>query len=356
MKNKLLIGIISGAVIYLLCLLTLSGTHKIDNEFSYYDNIDFDFIIPKPWYSQIDEIEKLDFIDKVTPYYMTNKSISGNNIKIDFFIVEKNANLDKTPYSSTLLLKGKLSSVGEAVIDEKAQRTLNANLGDKITVTFGNEQCTFMISGIVRTNNFASKPTALIYFADGVKQGIKNSVKKLSYSGAYVDAIDIAKAEDYFNKSYRPIGKIGDRNWYDDEDSYEYMKKSIESMEVSKEITNTALLKANSVSKYTESTKSNIGILAITLVIDFVLYVLLWIIYLIGSSKTYRKRINNGEKVAEIVKEFRLGAFVTLFICSLFLIVSHAFIGKTSVIALVLVNIIAFAIINAQASKIITKK
>ena len=135
MKKKLLLGSISGIVIYLLCLMILSGTHKIDKEFSYYDNIDFDFIIPKPWYSQIEEIEELAFIDKVTPYYMTNKGISGSNIKIDFFIVEKNANLDKTPYSSTLLIDGKLPSVGEVVIDEKAQQSLCANLGDKITIT-----------------------------------------------------------------------------------------------------------------------------------------------------------------------------------------------------------------------------
>ena len=134
------------------------------------------------------------------------------------------------------------------------------------------------------------------------------------------------------------------------------MKKSIESMAVSKEITNTALLKANSLSTYTETSKSNLGVLFAALLCNFIIYILIWTIYLIGTSKTYRKRINNGEKLSKIVNEFRLGALLTLIVSSLLYIVSISLIGITSSIGLIIFNLIAFFIISLQINRIVNKK
>lgn len=356
MKKKIAVGIISAILIYLSSLLILSGAHKVDNEFRYYENINFDFIIPKPWYSQISEIENLDFINSVTPYYMTNKSINGSSIKLDFFIIEEDSDIEHTPYSRKMLISGDLPSNGELLIDLKAQQSIKANIGDEISTYFGDQLCSFKISGIVQTNQFASRPTALIYYESGVKNGIEESIKNLSYSGAFVDANNIAKAEDYFNKTYRAKGKIGERSWYKDDDSYEFMKNSIESKDVAKEIINTALLKANSLSSYTETSKSNIGLLLVTTFCNFIIFLLIWLVYLVGTSKSYRKRINNGEKVGKIIKEFRTGALITLLLTSLLYIVTVFLIGITSSVVLIIFNLIAFIIILSQTNRIVNKK
>lgn len=357
--KKIFIGFISGVFLFLSTFLILSTAKQIENETDYYNKIDFDFIIPKPWYSQISEIENMNFVSSIVPYYMTsrNVSVNGSSYKLDFYILEKNSDLTKTPYTPKLLINGKIPSNNEALIDKNTQNILNAQIGDEIQVSFGKELCKFIISGIVQPNNFASNPTVMVYYDGEVKKGIESSIENLSYSGAYLDAIDISIAEKYLNNEYRAKGKIGDKSWYENDEAYEYMKASIESMSVSKEITNIASIKANSLSKYEENVKHNVSLLFISIGVDFSLFILIWFIYLFISSKTYNELIKNGKKTTkQIVSSFRFGAFTTLLFDAFLLLLVKNKIGVISFIVLTSTSLLGFICVFIFTKGIVEKK
>lgn len=357
--KKLIIGLLSGVILFLSTFLVLSSTKQVENETDYYGNIDFDFIIPKPWYSQISEIESMDFINSVIPYYMTSKkaSINGSNSKLDFYILENNSDLTKTPYTVKLLITGKMPANNEALIDENVQKKLNVNIGDELKVSFGKESCNFKISGVVKSNKFASNPTVMIYFDGAVKKGIESSINTLSYSGAYVDAKDVSIAENYLNNEYRAKGKIGDKSWYPDNEAYEYTKSSIESLSVSNEIANVPSLKANSLSKYKENTKDNLASLFISIVVDFLLFILIWFIYLFISSKSYSESLKNGKTTTkQVISSFRYGAFITLLLDAVLLFLVRNKIGITSSVVLSIFSLIAFICVFIFTKRIVEKK
>lgn len=357
MKNKIFIGLISGVIIYLITFIVLKGTNSVKNESSYYDKIAFDFIVPKPWYTQIAELEQMDFISTVTPYYMTNKtaSLNGHNYNIDFYIVENGANLYNTPYTPFLLIKGNLPTENEALLDKKAADITNAAIGDTVSVTIGNETLKLKISGFVDINKFAAHPTALMYYTNSVKKAIESTIAHLSYSGAYIDVNNLAAAENYFNNVYRAKGKIGERGWYKDDNAYNYMKKSIKSANVAKEITNVSLLKANSYSKFQEAAKSNIQILFLAIIIQIIIYSLIWMLFLYFSSKTYRKRINNGEKASIIIIQFRIGEIFSAILNCLLLFLTKELLGITSTYCLIISNIVCVFFILIYTTRIIKR-
>lgn len=358
MKKKILIGVVFGIVIYLLNCLVLKGAVNVNNDINYYDNITFDFIIPRPWYTQISELEGLEFIDSVTPYYMTGKTadINGKNYNIDFYIVDIDAKLKNTPYSDSLLIEGGLPAADEILIDKKIFTIAEASIGDVVSMQIGDENISLKISGIVEANEFSSRPTALIYYNDFVKKGIESTIKHLSYSGAYVDVNNLASAETYFNKTYRAKGKIGERSWYKDDAAYNYIKESIESADVSKEITNVALLRANANSKFTEGIKSNIMTLVLAVIIEIIIYILIWEFFIHGTSKIYRKRINDGEKEKTIINEFRMGEIISTVLNCLLLFFTRTLVGITSAYCLIGFSIICFVFIFMHTTKIIKKQ
>lgn len=357
MRNKIFIGLISGVIIYLITFIVLKGTNNVKNESSYYDKIAFDFIVPKPWYTQIAELEQMDFISTVTPYYMTNKtaSLNGHNYNIDFYIVENGANLHNTPYTPFLLIKGNLPTENELLIDEKTAMITNGAIGDTINVIIGDENIKLKISGFVHTNKFAAHPTALMYYTNLVKKAIEAKIDHFSYSGAYIEVNNLAAAENYFNNVYRAKGKIGERGWYKDDNAYNYMKKSIESANVAKEITNVSLLKANSNSKFQEAAKSNIQILFLAIIIQIIIYSLIWILFLYFSSKTYRKRINNGEKESIIIIEFRIGEIFSAILNCLLLFLTKELLGNTSAYCLIVISIVCVLFMIIYTDKTIKR-
>lgn len=317
----LFLGFILGGIVSFL-----NFTNPYSNEIpNYYEKCSFDFIIPKPWYTQIPELKKMNIINDITPYYVTGRQISsgGKTLDIDLFLFEQGANMDITAFGTSLLKDGVSKLTGtEIILDERTANNLGIKIGDKISVGFGGKSLTLEVIGIVYPNKFSTRPTAATLFAGSIKSEIEDSVEQLSYSAAFVSSSSISEAESYFNNKYVAMGKIGKRSWYENDDSYEYMKKSIQNTSVAKEITNIGQLKANSLSDYDEANNREVQNLFISIILILVLTIVIWLLNLSISAKTYRNDIRLGVKVNSVINKFILGEFMTLvsFILVLFLL------------------------------------
>ena len=229
---------ISGAAfVYWTSCKTTDDVASISDD--YYERCNFDFIIPKPWYTQISEIKNMKFVDGIVPYFITEKKLTtkGRSIKVDLYIVEKDADFGMTPYSSALLTTGRIPDGTGIVIDEKTKRQLEVGVGDSVQISFQDGDIPFTISGISQTNKFSIYPTAVVLYTGKIKDTV-SSIENLSYTGAFVRVNDTEAGKKYFYEKYRALGKVGERSWYNDDESYEFMKKSIEGLSVEKEITN----------------------------------------------------------------------------------------------------------------------
>lgn len=227
---------IGGAVsIYWTSCKTTDEVASISDD--YYERCNFDFIIPKPWYTQISEIKNMNFVDGIVPYFITEKKLTakGRSIKVDLYIVEKDADFGITPYSPTLLSIGRLPDDTGIVIDEKTKRQLEVGVGDSVKISFQDGDIPFTISGISQENKFSIYPTAIVLYTGKIKD-IVSSIENLSYTGAFVSVNDIEAGKTYFYEKYRAMGKVGEQSWYNDAESYEFMKKSIEGLSVEKEV------------------------------------------------------------------------------------------------------------------------
>lgn len=319
--RKIGIGILLGiAFTYIACMMmsAAGNSRQSVSKSSYYDACDFDFIIPKPWYTQIQEIQDKDFVLNIIPYYVITRNAlsNGNACDIHLFLIEKSYGLDNTAYADSLLVEGTTLSDGTIVIDERTKQKLQANVGDTVTLSIGETTFTFKVAGVSRDNILFNYPTSVIYYDEAVKREIEASSVNLAYSAAYVKASDISAAESYFTRDYRAMGKVGERSWYESDDAYNFMKSSIGNQSFAREVINVSQLRAAEKANANEKKKSETQVRTIALLILAVVNQLFWLLYVLLTSKSYRERIKAGTKQQSVVSEFVLGELFTLLVFS----------------------------------------
>lgn len=357
--GKMFIGILLGAVLaYVTCSAISSGSKKSVSKVSYYDTCDFDFIIPKPWYKQIPEIQDKDFVSSVVPFYVTKRKISGkeNSCDVNLFMIEKYYGLNNTAYDDSLFIEGNGLFDGTVVIDERTKKSLNMNVGDDVSISIGDSTFKFKISGICRDNIFSNYPSSVIYYDGAVKREVESFIENLAYTGAYVKTSDVSAAENYFTRDYRAMGNVGDRSWYETDDSYNFMKASIEKQNVAKEVVNVAQLRVSEKSNVAERKKSESKVMFISFLIIFLGNFIFWLLYVLFSSKGYRERIKAGATQVSVVTEFILGEICTLIAFSACLYLLKGKENLIPVVPYMIVMLVSFILALLATSKIIWRK
>ena len=350
-------GVIFGIILAILPIILLSNSYQKKDNSSYYEKLSFDFIVPKPWYSQIQELKALSFIQNAVPYYMTSRKVSfnGKNADVDLYLIEKDANIDVTPFSSNVLLAGEKLTSNGIIIDERVRNLLNIGINDGVQISFGSENINFPVKGVVYQNQFATRPTAAVFYSGKVKSNIEQTVEHFSYSGAYIKAENIADTENYLNKNYRALGRVGERSWYKTESAYNYMKESIERTSVAKEIINVAQIKASVKSNSAEASKSYHKHLLFSTSTVFALPILFWLMILLASSKSYRKEMKNGKAMRKVIAGFYVSEILSLVVFILVLIVFKNMLQTTALITLFISAVISFILVMKSTSKIISR-
>ena len=353
--KKYIIGVLFGLILALTTGTILSSRIQTQNDIFYYEKLNFDFIIPKPWYSQVQELKTYSFVEDVVPFYLWERSFTSNDARtdVDVYLIEADSDENKTPFSSRLLLAGTSLSDNGIVIDSRTSDILKVSVGDSVAAVFGSYTVQFVVCGIVQRNLFSNKPTAVVYYTGDVKRGIEQTIQNLAYSGAYVKVNAIDVAEEYFNTAYRALGLVGERSWYKDDTSYEYMFDSISQINVEKEITNVPSLRANTLSQFKGARKHNIQVMTCSVISDFVLLIVFWLIFLLVTSRSYRARIKKGTNVEKVLREFLISEFLSVFFFALILILFH---GLYTSLPFICSIIISMGILFIVTKKIIIRR
>lgn len=353
----ILIGII--CTMFVCIMMSVAGNSRQSaSKNSYYDACDFDFIIPKPWYTQIQEIQDKDFVLNIVPYYMiTNKVLgNGNACDVQLFMIEKSYGMNNTAYADSLLVEGTTLSDGTIVIDERTRKNLHVNVGDDVSLTIGETTFTLKVSGVSRDNILFNYPTSAICYDDAVKREIEASSINLSYSAAYVKASDISAAESYFTREYRAMGKVGERSWYESDDAYNFMKTSIENQSFAREVINVSQLRAAEKANASEKKKNEAQVRLVTLILLAGGNLLFWLLYVLLSSKGYRERIKAGTTQKSVVSEFVLGEAFTLIAFAVCMYLLKWQEEGTGVIPYAAALFVSFVIVVLLTNKIVCRK
>lgn len=359
MKKNIIMGLMVGFLLSIIGYFFLCRLQETDYDVNYYGKVDFDFIIPSPWFNQISEIENKPFVADITPYYLTDREICSkhNNSEIYIYLIEENANLGITPFSEKFIIDGTALRQNGIVIDESVKNLLNVSVGDVLSIHIGSKVFEVEVNGVVQSNRFASKLSTAIYLSNEIKLAYEQNVRHAVYSAAFVKASDIVEAEHYFNEDYRAMGKAGDRSWYNDDDTYDFARNSIMEIPVGKEVTNIAQIKANAISNTDTAQKANIRILIYACLFVFVVNIIVWIAKIFAQLKTIREnRIRKkGEDVKKIVDEFKFGEIVTFIIFVLSFVLLKNIATNIQLVALAIFELLSLIVVISLTNKIFNR-
>lgn len=272
-----------------------------------YTAYNFDYIIPLPWYSQIEEIADLEFIDSIIPFYLY-RSTTSDNVPLDFdlLLVENDRDIDGTINLNTNC----------CIVDERFAEKLGLIVGDEIVFElFGTKQKR-TVSDILSSYPFSSRPTVFVELTDDVESLLMKNIRHLSYSGAYVRANNFQLADNYFYYKYYPLGKVGEPSWYENFETYNYMLNSITTTTAVNEIVSVEPLRLQQnqvLSDYYEKRDLNF---VMSLIIICLWIALPWIGLLLINKQKDEALLVLGFKTSAIIRRYFISFVITGLVAS----------------------------------------
>lgn len=283
-----LILIVAFSVINIFCFevpyLNTSSENLLIS--SVYTDSEIDFNIPSPTKNQLEDIEKLDFVDDTFGYYFTESSVEINdeNIRTKILFSDMTDSLDFTMYSSKRLISSSTTNLSNPIyVDYAFAKNNSVTLGDVIVFN-GIE---FQVGRIYQTNTYYD--SAIFAPLVGEQKDYIESALK-SYSGAYLKVNDISAADSYL-RNYKPLGRLKDRSEFETDEQYQIHYESWNNANYYNEITSFNE-KRNELNLKT-SNSYYIGII-LTVVITFVLFIIL---SFRKSEKSFANMNHNNAKV-----------------------------------------------------------
>lgn len=296
-----LIGLCS---IGIVCLFLIEPPAEIGVDYTAYN---FDYIIPRPWYSQIDEIADLGFVDSIIPFYLY-RSTTFDNVPLDFdlLLVENDRDFDVT-----INLDANC-----CIVDERFAEKSGLMVGDEIVFElFGTKQKK-TVSDVLPSYPFSSRPTIFAELADDVESLLMNNINHLSYSGAYIRANNFQLADNYFYYKYYPLGKVGEPSWYENSETYNYMLNSITTTTAVNEIISVEPLRlqqSHVLSDYYEKRDLNF---AMSLLIICLWITLPWIGLVLINKKGDEALLVLGYKISAITRRYIISFIISGLVAS----------------------------------------
>lgn len=317
----ILLGVILGLIILGITFLLIGRIGK--NQTFDYKLLNFDFIIPRPWYSQISELKALPFINNIVPYYMFYSNIENdeNSFDVDLYMLEEFSDMPGTPFlinsTSDSIPNSKTSTIPGVYIDNNLCNLMKCKQNDIINLNIAGTMMKFLIIGTLKETPFSHEPPCVIEFKGNVRDTVKNQVNRLAYSGAYVRTSDYSAGEQYFFNEYRPLGKVGDPTWYPDQTSYEFMYNSISSESVKNEVQSIHNLEALQNSDIKQFHKVIIQRFVIIAIVMFLIWIASWSAFIFGHREIDKNNIRLGISESRIrnayIGEEILGILIAAF-------------------------------------------
>ena len=178
-----------------------------------------DYIIQAPSAEQITEISQLEHIDKVTPYFYrtVDVPVGSKNISANLFIVESISDRDYTSFSDSLAQKVGTAGKDGIYVTEDLANNAGISVGDNLDLTLDGNLISFIVNGIYESDHRMVGGSLLTVLTDDVK----NAMKSLKYSGAYISSNNLQASDNYFENEYIPMGNLRSRDEFETDEAYQ---------------------------------------------------------------------------------------------------------------------------------------
>lgn len=204
---------------------------------SRYDNILYDYVVPKPGFDQVVNMKSEPHIEALVPFYQFNGSIKINNTNSFTTILVINDSTDTihTNFSAQRLIKSIEETTHSVYIDFALANQANIKLGDQILMNFSSYSFTYTVTRIYETDNsfVLNNGVVMVAVHDELAQFITN--QKFSYAGAYITSSQVNETSAYLS-TYKPLGLLKDRELFDSQDAYEVYLSNFNAINYSNEI------------------------------------------------------------------------------------------------------------------------
>lgn len=207
---------------------------------SLYENEKLNFDIPSPSYDQVSLLENETFIESVFPYFYTkvNLYVDGKARQTNLFFSDAFDKLDQTMYCKSRLIEtAKQDFSNPILVDYQFVQDTGVKIGSTISVSFGTDKIDFQVYAIYETNVYYDGGAVMAKWEGSQKEAIMALSPRLVYSGAYVQATDYQQCKNYFEKEYKPYGRLKDRSDFDTQEAYDIHYNAFMSANYANEIT-----------------------------------------------------------------------------------------------------------------------
>lgn len=256
-RHRFLLSLILVAALSLICVFLfvypyVSKQAESYNTQSIYKYSDLDFIAPEPSYEQVESIQGSNGIDKVFPFYMTKTQVSVNGATrtTTVLLSDDFANLDITMYNPDRLIESSNNNFDNPIlVDWQFCHETTAKLGDTVSFLIGGNNVDFQISAIYETNTLYDGGAIIANINAELAAVIRENSQNNGYSSMYVSASDYNICKSYLTTEYRPLGRLRDRESFDDEEQYQIHYDAIMSSGYANEITDFRIRESDAVVK-----------------------------------------------------------------------------------------------------------
>lgn len=236
MKNRFLFTFILTATISVLVgffFVVPNIKNAKDNALktSVYEKTEIDFDIPAPTKEQLNEIQNMDFIDFAFGYYYTETSVKANGKNITQKVIFSDCmdNVEITMFNINRVIEvGNADYNNPIYVDYDFVKKAGVGIGDEIELN----NIKFQVAAIYESNTYNN--AILAPLVGEQKTLIEN--KNNGYSGAFLKVNDYTKADSYL-KSYKPLGRLKDKDSFESEDEYNIHYSAWESANYYNEVT-----------------------------------------------------------------------------------------------------------------------
>lgn len=210
------------------------------NAQSMYKNTDIDFIAPEPSFEQVSQLSGTNGIDKVFPFYLTSilVSVNGTLRTSTVLLSDQFANVDITMFNERRLIeKSDLLFDNPILVDWQFCHDTSASIGDTVSFSIDGKNSEYRIYAIYETNSIYDGGTLLAQISAEQRESINQKSKNNGYSGMYISANDYTSCRLYLTTEYRPLGRLKDREQFEDDKEYQIHYDAIMGSGFANEIT-----------------------------------------------------------------------------------------------------------------------
>ncbi len=244
-KNRILFDILLPIILVVVAVFAFivpmfSNLGEARLNTSLYENEKLNFDIPSPSYDQVSLLENETFIESVFPYFYTkvNLYVDGKAHQTNLFFSDAFDKLDQTMYCKSRLIEtAKQDFSNPILVDYKFVQDTGVKIGSTVSVSFGTDKIDFQVYAIYETNIYYDGGAVMAKWEGSQKEAIMALSPRLVYSGAYVQAADHQQCKNYFEKEYKPYGRLKDRSDFDTQEAYDIHYNAFMSANYANEIT-----------------------------------------------------------------------------------------------------------------------